>query len=647
MASTSIDQSTLHRSRPRSLQRMPGLDGVRAIAVLAVLVFHANESWLPGGFLGVDVFFTLSGFLITSLLLTEVEAAGGIHLGRFYQRRAKRLVPALVLVLVATSLLAMTVAQDAAARVREDILASAFYVTNWWYVLHGTSYFEATGRPPLLQHLWSLAVEEQFYLAWPLLVYGLWRLGRVRAVRIGAVVGALGSTALMGWIAVRHGIPGATDSGRVYFGTDTHAMTLLVGAALATFWKQGGVISALTPKGLQVISRAGLLALATLAALFWFVDPLSPGLYRGGFLVVAVVTAVVVASAAVSGTTFARGLARQPLRWIGDRSYGIYLWHWPIFMVLRPGVDLAAQGWTVQVARFGLTFLVAELSYRFVEMPVRRGAVGRIWAGWRESSRIGPATRVRLALATTAGLVLALGAGLSAAQEPTLEDALAGVTSVGADSLTAVPAPPKIPAPTTGAPSRTGSSPVWTARSAYAGPSIPPDSEPPAAPPEHADRGTTKLSTTAVGDSVMVAASKALNAQIPRMTVDADISRQAGTVFDRIRERKKLGRLGDVVVIGAGTNGKIKASELISLLNLLKDRERVVLVTCHADRSWIAKSNASIMKAAGLFADGNVRVADWDDYATHHPGLLWSDGIHPKGEGTTAYAKLIRTAIRQ
>ncbi len=181
--------------RPGTLARMPGLDGVRAIAVAAVLLFHANPTWLPGGFLGVDVFFALSGFLITSLLLTELEARGGLRLGRFYQHRAKRLLPALVLVLIASSLLAITVAQDAAARVREDVVASALYVTNWWYVAHGTSYFDTTGRPPLLQHLWSLAVEEQFYLVWPLLVYALWRLGGALAVRTGAIVGVLASTA--------------------------------------------------------------------------------------------------------------------------------------------------------------------------------------------------------------------------------------------------------------------------------------------------------------------------------------------------------------------------------------------------------------------------------------------------------------------
>ncbi len=249
MASDLVDRTAPAPARTGALARMPGLDGVRAVAVAAVLLFHANPTWLPGGFLGVDVFFTLSGFLITSLLLTELQARGGIRFGRFYQHRAKRLLPAMFAVLIVSSLLAMTVAQDAAARLREDVVASAFYVTNWWYVAHGTSYFDAIGRPPLLQHLWSLAVEEQFYLVWPLILYVLWRIGRVPAVRVGAMVGVLASTAWMAWIAVRDGIPAIADSGRVYFGTDTHAMTLLAGAVLATYWTQEGAISALTDTG--------------------------------------------------------------------------------------------------------------------------------------------------------------------------------------------------------------------------------------------------------------------------------------------------------------------------------------------------------------------------------------------------------------
>jgi peptidoglycan/LPS O-acetylase OafA/YrhL len=621
---------------------MPGLDGVRAIAVLAVLLFHANPQWLPGGFLGVDVFFTLSGFLITSLLLAELDAANGLRFGRFYQRRAKRLLPAMFLVLIATSVLAIALAQDAAARVREDIIAAAFYVNNWWYVVHGASYFETTGRPPLLQHLWSLAVEEQFYLAWPLLVYGLWRLGRARAVRIGAVVGALASTVLMTWIAVGHGMPGVADSGRVYFGTDTHAMTLLVGAALATFWRQRGVVSALTPRGRKVSSHLGFGALTLLLAVFWLVDPLSSGLYRGGFLAVGLVTGVVVASAAVPETAFSGGLARQPLRWLGQRSYGIYLWHWPIFMVLRPGIDLDANGWPVQVARFALTFLAAELSYRLLEIPIRRGAIGRIWAGWQESGGRALVARPLLVVVTAISLVLALGMGLGSAREPTFEDALAGVTSVGNNPLT--PPPNATVAPAVALP-RPSWSHLWTARPAYPGPSIQPSKAAAVAPRvARVRRAGVAVTTTAVGDSVMIAANKALIKAIPGITVDANLSRMPEDIFARIQARKKAGKLGDVVVIGAGTNGRIRSADIVAILNLLKDRKRVILVTCHADRSWVTQSNASIRSAARQFAGGNVRVADWDAYAADHREMLYGDGIHPRGGGTTAYAALIKAA---
>ena len=199
------------RHRSSAWVHMPGLDGVRAVAVAAVVVFHMDESWLPGGFLGVDVFFTLSGFLITSLLLAELDASNKVDFKRFYIRRARRLLPALYLVLVATSFAAMTIAQDAAARVREDAMAAFFYVTNWWYVLHGQSYFEATGRPPMLQHLWSLAVEEQFYFVWPVLCWLLWKVGRTRGIRIGAIAGALGSTVAMAWIAIAQDMPQAAD----------------------------------------------------------------------------------------------------------------------------------------------------------------------------------------------------------------------------------------------------------------------------------------------------------------------------------------------------------------------------------------------------------------------------------------------------
>jgi peptidoglycan/LPS O-acetylase OafA/YrhL len=622
---------------------MPGLDGVRAIAVTAVLLFHANPEWLPGGFLGVDVFFTLSGFLITSLLLAELDRTGGVRFGRFYLRRARRLLPALVLVLVATSLLAITVAQDAAQRVKEDVVASAFYVTNWWYVAHGTSYFEATGRPPLLQHLWSLAVEEQFYLLWPLLMYGLWRIGRLQGVRYGAAAGAIASTALMAWLAIRDDMPAVSDTARVYFGTDTHAMTLLVGAVLATLWRPQRFIDALTARGRMLMTLLGSTALVCLVAIFWFVGPTSGALYRGGFLVVGLVSACVVAGAAVTGTAFAGVLGRQPLRWIGERSYGIYLWHWPIFMVLRPGIDLDADGWGVQVVRFTLTFAAAELSYRFVEMPIRRGALGRAWVAWRESGRTGHAARVVAASLATAAVVVGLGVGLSQATEPTVQDSLGGITEVGDDL---VPSPSTTGLATGGVPSQspspTGSSQPSASSSPSSSASVPARVPPVLA----AGQDAFGLATSAVGDSVMLAGYKALQAQFPGIKVDAAVSRMPGAVYDRIRARKKVGQLGDVVIIGAGTNGRIETKDLIALLDELKDRSRVVLITCRADRVWVNGSNASILAAYKLYKGGNVRLADWQSYSAGHRDWLYADGVHPKGAGAAAYAALVREALR-
>ena len=636
MAATALDAPASQRSRAPSWAHMPGLDGVRAIAVTAVLIFHANPEWLPGGFLGVDVFFALSGFLITSLLLAELDASGGVRFGRFYQRRARRLLPALLMVLVATSLLAMTVAQDAAQRVKEDVVASAFYVTNWWYVAHGTSYFEATGRPPLLQHLWSLAVEEQFYLLWPLLMYGLWRLGRVRGVRIGAAVGAIVSTGLMAWYAVRTGMPDATDTSRVYFGTDTHCMTLLVGAVLATAWRPARLV-ALTTNGRRFAGVVGIASMVALFAVFWFVGPMTSMLYRGGFLVVGILSTGVVAGAAVTGTLLARGLAMQPLRWIGERSYGIYLWHWPIFMVLRPGIDLDADGWPVQVLRFVLTLTAAELSYRFVEMPIRRGALGRAWAAAKESGRGGLVARSAVAVVTAVALVVGLGVGLSQAKEPTLQEALGGIDGVG-DDLTPTPmASSSLASPTAGAASPSASS------STPAGPSSPAAHVPPLLA---RGQDASALPTTAVGDSVMLAGYKALDAAFPTIKVDAKISRQPIEIYDRIRLRKKLGLLGDVVVIGAGTNGPIHSADLVAVLNLLRDRSRIVLITCRGDRTWIQQSNAAVWGAYALFKNGNVRVADWQRASAGHRDWLYADGIHPKGKGASAYAALVRQAVK-
>ncbi len=624
---TVADAPAVIRSRVASWVHLPGLDGVRAIAVLGVILFHADNTWLAGGFLGVDVFFTLSGYLITSLLLAELGASGGINFKRFYIRRARRLLPALLATLVVTAILAMVLAQDAAERVRQDAVAAFFYVTNWWYIVRGTSYFDQTGRPPMLQHLWSLAVEEQFYFIWPVLLYGLWRLWKVRGVRWGAVAGALISTALMAAIAISQDIPQTTDTSRVYFGSDTHCMTLLVGAALATVWVPSKVSRGLTQRGRHVISAAGVVSLLLLLAILNFVGPDSVLLFRGGFLVVGIVCAMLIAASAINGTWFARAMGMQPLKYIGERSYGLYLWHWPIFMVLRPGIDVDQTGLPVQLARFALTFVVAELSYRFLEMPIRNGILGRLWQGWKEQGTTALITRGAIASVAAIAVALTLGVGLgrASASAQTFEQALGGVTGMGDESLT--------PLPSTSAanPTPSGSAPSHSPH-----PSTSPSAEP---------KDLTKLPMTLIGDSVLLGNADAVKAAFPNAVVDAKVSRQSETVFNRIRDRLAAGRLGQVVVIHTGTNGTVDADHLISILKLLKDRARVVLVTIHAQRRWVDESNNAIFTAAAKFPHGNVRIADWASIAVGHRNWFYLDGIHCKPTGFPHYVAMLRAAI--
>ena len=418
----------------RGLPHLPGLDAVRAIAVAAVLLFHLPGRPLVGGFLGVDVFFVLSGFLITSLLLLEVSSSGGIAFGRFYLRRARRLIPALLFMLAGTGVLVLLFARDAAAQFRTDVLAALTYTSNWWYIFDERSYFESAGRPPLLQHLWSLGVEEQFYLVWPIVLLLLYRRWGRSGVLWGALAGVVASTALMASLAVAGDIPAAGDAARVYFGSDTHAMSVLVGAALACVLRPTTLSPALRRGADALLWTAGMAGLAGLTWVFVNVGEDSTFLYRGGFLVVSLLTAAVVAVAAHPGASFGRILGVSPVRWLGTRSYGIYLWHWPVFLLLRPGVDLPYEGLAADATALAVTGLVAEVSYRWIETPVRDGRFAALWRGaWQRGTR---GIAVVVAAGTAAALaVFGAGAALASIPAVTAADYLGGIESIGAGAL--------------------------------------------------------------------------------------------------------------------------------------------------------------------------------------------------------------------
>lgn len=360
----------------------PALDGIRALAVAAVLIYHLDLGWGGGGFLGVEVFFVLSGFLITGVLLGDVRRHGTLDLVGFYRRRARRLLPALFLLLAAVTAFTAFALPAELGRLRPDVGAALVYVTNWYAIANQQSYFAALGRPSLLQHLWSLAIEEQYYVLWPVALLLLTHLTRSRASRLFWIVvaGALVSTL---WMWLLH-VP-LDDPSRVYYGTDTRAASLLIGSALAIAWPVIAERGRNDGRASLVADGAALAALVALAWLIATADPYGDSLYQGGFALVSVVTAVLVAAVVHPASRLgARALGQRVLVWLGLRSYAIYLWHWPIFMVTRPQLDVPIGGPVDAVVRVGLTLLAADVSFRYVENPIRHGALGRWLARLRE-----------------------------------------------------------------------------------------------------------------------------------------------------------------------------------------------------------------------------------------------------------------------
>ncbi len=378
---------TVEQPRSGALPYMPALDGLRALAVAAVLAYHSGLA-LYGGFLGVETFFALSGFLITALLLAEWRRDQRIDLLAFWRRRTLRLLPALVLLLAATTVGTALVAPERLAQLAGDSAASLAYVMNWHLVWSERSYFDASLRPPLLQHLWSLAVEEQFYLLWPLLVAGGLRALRRGGLLAATLVVAAASSALMS----ASYDPGA-DPSRVYYGTDTRASGLLLGAALAMVWLPGRLPWEANSRAGIALDLVGAAGLAGLLLAYTRLFESHPLLYRGGFQLVALSTAAVILAAThPRARLLPTMLGWAPLRWLGVRSYGIYLWHWPVFAITRPGLDLPLTGAPAVLLQMGLSVALAALSYRFVEAPLRGGLRfdAASIATWRRRLGVGP-----------------------------------------------------------------------------------------------------------------------------------------------------------------------------------------------------------------------------------------------------------------
>ena len=572
----------------------PGLDGLRAVAVIGVFAYHARIDWLPGGFLGVDLFFVLSGYLITSLLLVEWEARNRIDLRRFWLRRARRLLPALVVVVLGSLVLSAIFARQDLARTRDDVVSSLLYFQNWHLIAANQSYFVARGNPSLLQHVWSLAVEEQFYIVWPLLLVPcLVLLGRKRMPMI-VIAGIAASAALM-WILYNpYG-----DPSRVYYGTDTRAFLLLMGILLALVWPW----IERAARALPVLELLGVAALVGTVLLFRQMQDFNPTLFRGGDLAAAFCFVVLIAAVAHPKTGIGQAMGVAPLRWVGERSYGIYLWHWPIILLMagvnaRPGIGTVA-------AEAAIILAAATLSYRFVEEPIRRGRVQRRLAETPRRRRLEVLGAAAAALAAAFAVLFVVPKALNPVH------------------LYASPGPAK--AATKPSPGDTAPHPSTTPQ--------------PVVEHKHALPAGRML---ALGDSVMLGCSSELKAALRhRVRVDATVGRQ---ILDTVKELNRLRskhRLPKTVVIQVGNNGPLWYRDLVKLRHALRGIPDVVVVNVRNDTSWQDESNQALVN--WLHGWHAAHLADWYGAST---AKMLQDGTHPWPYGCAIYAQVIADALR-
>jgi peptidoglycan/LPS O-acetylase OafA/YrhL len=574
----------------------PGLDGLRAIAVAAVFLYHARIDWLPGGFLGVDLFFVLSGYLITSLLLVEWEARNRIDLRRFWLRRARRLLPALVVVVLASLALAAIFARQDLAHTRSDAVSSLLYYTNWHEIIANHSYFNLMGNPSLLQHTWSLAIEEQFYIVWPLLLVPcLVLVGRKRLPML-VIAGIAASAALM-WTLYN---PNA-DPSRVYYGTDTRAFLLLMGILLALVWPWIQRLRQAVP----LLELLGVSALVGTVLLFLRMHEFNPTLFRGGDLAAAFCFAVLVAAVAHPKTGIGEALGVAPLRWVGERSYGIYLWHWPIIVLLagvntRPSVGIV-------VAEAALVLTVAALSYKYVEQPIRTGSLQRRLAKHPR--------RYRLEVIGAGALGLAVAF------------AILFVTPASLNPVSAYVSPPKAKGATH---HKRLQRQTTTEVSQQTGPK---HKKQPALPSGR---------ILALGDSVMLGCSSQLKTALHHhVRVDATVGRQIEDTVEELQRLRRHHRLTKIVVLQVGNNGPLWFRDLVRLRHALHAIPDVVVVNVRNTTSWQDESN----HALDNWMQGwpSAHLADWYGSST---SKMMQDGTHPWPYGCRIYARLIADTLR-
>ena len=577
----------------QSTRHISSIDGLRAIAVTAVVLYHLGISWIPGGFLGVDLFFVISGYVITRLILDSINQSSALDLRAFYAARIRRIFPGFIFMVICTIIFIGVWAPEAIKRFLSDLPYALTGTINWLLVARNQDYFETIGRPPLLQHTWSLAVELQFYLIWPIILLTVLKyFGKKNIARIALIIAMISGTALF-FVSLQLDQANAKQISHIYFGTDTHSLGLFLGAALAVSWIPQNLSANIEKRAQDVIDAIGVVGLLGLISVFLFIDQSNASLYRIAFPLAGIFGCLVIISLVHPASRFAPLISTAPFRWIGQRSYGIYIWHWVIFQVTRPSVDLSGQTWALYLARVLLVLALADISLRWVEIPFRQGVVQNWFRGMKyRSSKV----RLRQQLSVIFSIVITL----------------AITTSISVQAIT---------------------------KSDQIANELLAQSNEPIKPIEDL-ASTTGLWVT--GDSVILGIRSKLEAKQHISLVNARVGRQAPELLAVMRV-DQTSVPESPVVFNLGNNNALSEPTVVEIFEILKNQPQIIVVNTAVPRSWKDANNAIISSVAARYP--NVIVIDWNKISTGRPELFAPDGVHLSPAGSDVYVDLVVSVL--
>jgi peptidoglycan/LPS O-acetylase OafA/YrhL len=582
----------------RGIQYIPAIDGLRAIAVIAVILYHLGISWIPGGFLGVDLFFVISGYVITRLLLDSIQERGGLDLRDFYMARIRRLLPPLVFMIVVTSIVVGIWAPDTTKKFLTDAPFSLFGGMNWWLVFNQQDYFESSGRPPLLQHTWSLAVEAQFYLLWPLILLLVLKYFGKKVIPAAALtIAAISGVALM-LVSFQLDAANSSKVSHIYFGTDTHSIGLFLGAALAVSWIPQNFNLQVTRRAQDFIDGIGVFGFIGILATFALIDESKPTLYRIAFPLAGIFGTAILISIVHPASRFAPLLRNKVLLWIGERSYAIYLWHWVIFQISRPQVDLDGENWALFSLRILLVLAMADISLRLVELPIRSGAVA-YWFGGMKYRTKAVRRKQKLTVALSLSIILVTSATVS----------VSAIVRVDRENQELI--------------------------------QILKDADKPIITPIE-DTANPGLWVT--GDSVILGIRHILEMNHPIALINARVGRQAPELLEVMLRDGPL-VLDSPVVFNIGNNNALTKAQVIAIFEAVKAAPQIIVVNTAVPRPWRDANNDLINEIAATYP--NTVVVRWDQISEGHPQYFAPDGVHLVPTGARAYVAAITSNLEK